>query len=243
MISIINLTKKFGSLTAVDGLSIEVHKGELYGILGPNGAGKTTVVRILCGALKPTEGAVKVNGLDMRERPLEVKAMLGYLPEEPNFYERLTARELLKFFSRLYDVGHEGRVDELLDMVGLLERGDSKIATFSKGMRQRLAIARSLLHDPSVLVLDEPTMGLDPESARSVRDFIAEQRGKKTILMCTHYMNEAEELCDKIGVMNKGRLMAEGTAETLKDMVRSEDESGDITLEDVFVRLVRGNLK
>lgn len=240
MISIINLTKRFGGLTAVDGLNIEVKRGELYGILGPNGAGKTTVVRILCGALKPTEGTVEINGLGMHKRPLEVKAMLGYLPEEPNFYERLTAREILRFFSRLYGVEYENRVDELLDMVGLLERGDSKIATFSKGMRQRLAIARALLHDPSVLVLDEPTMGLDPEGARSMRDFIAEQKGEKTILMCTHYMNEAEELCDRIGIMNRGKLLAEGTSEQLKGMVKSGDESKGIDLEDVFVRLVRG---
>ncbi|MFQ5815468.1 MAG: ABC transporter ATP-binding protein [Candidatus Hydrothermarchaeaceae archaeon] len=240
MISIINLTKRFGGLTAVDGLNIEVKRGELYGILGPNGAGKTTVVRILCGALKPTEGTVEINGLGIHKRPLEVKAMLGYLPEEPNFYERLTAREILRFFSRLYGVEHENRVDELLGMVGLLERGDSKIATFSKGMRQRLAIARALLHDPSVLVLDEPTMGLDPEGARSMRDFIAEQKGEKTILMCTHYMNEAEELCDRIGIMNRGKLLAEGTSEQLKGMVKSGDGSKGIDLEDVFVRLVRG---
>ncbi|MEE9593872.1 MAG: ABC transporter ATP-binding protein [Candidatus Hydrothermarchaeales archaeon] len=240
MISITNLTKKFGNLTAVEGLNIEIRKGELYGIIGPNGAGKTTVVRILCGALKPTEGTVKVNDLDMREHPLEIKAMLGYLPEEPNFYERLGARELLKFFARLYDVKHEDRIDELLDMVGLLDRGDSKISTFSKGMRQRLAIARALLHDPEVVILDEPTMGLDPESARSMRNFIADQKGKKTMLMCTHYMNEAEELCDRIGIMDKGKLLAEGTPGELKDMVRGEEEPAEISLEDVFVRLVRG---
>jgi ABC-2 type transport system ATP-binding protein len=238
MIRIIDLTKRFGGLTAVDRLNIEIKKGELYGILGPNGAGKTTVVRMLCGALKPTEGTIRVDGLDILEHPLEIKAMLGYLPEEPNFYERLTARELLKFFQGLYNVDYEDRVEELLDMVGLHERADSKIATFSKGMRQRLAIARALIHDPRVLVLDEPTMGLDPESARSMREFIAEQKGKKTMLMCTHYMYEAEELCDRIGIMNGGRLFAEGKLDELRGMVKGE--SSDISLEDVFVRLVRG---
>jgi len=240
MINITNLTKRFGAFTAVEDLNIKIQTGELYGILGPNGAGKTTVVRILCGALRPTKGSITVNGLDILENSLEVKATLGYLPEEPNFYERLGAKELLRFFGRLYGVDNEERIDELLEMVGLYERADSKISTFSKGMRQRLAIARALLHDPEVVVLDEPTMGLDPESARTMRKFIAEQKGKKTILMCTHYMHEAEELCDRVGIMNKGKLLTEGTSEELKDMVKAEGESKEISLEDVFVRMVRG---
>ncbi len=238
MIQIVNLTKKFGKITAVKNLNIEIKKGELYGILGPNGAGKTTVVRILCGALKPTEGTISVKGYDILEHPIKVKAMLGYLPEEPNFYERLTARKMLEFFSELYGVNDDDRIDELLDMVGILERADSQISTFSKGMRQRLGIARAILHDPEILILDEPTMGLDPESARSMRDFVLQHKREKTIIMCTHYMNEADELCDRIGIMNKGELIAEGTSQQLKESVRrAEDE--EPSLEDVFVRLVR----
>ncbi len=238
MIQFEGLTKRFGKIVAVKGLSLEVKKGELFGILGPNGAGKTTIVRVLCGALRPTEGRVKVGGYDVVEHPIEVKRMIGYLPEEPNFYERLTARALLKFFSELYSLNDDGRIDELLDMMGIIERADSQIATFSKGMRQRLAIARALLHDPEVLVLDEPTMGLDPESALMVREFIKSHKREKTILMCTHYMNEAEELCDRIGILNRGELVAMGSSAELKKAILG-DAKGESTLEDVFVELVR----
>ncbi len=238
MIEFEGLTKKFGSIVAVKGLNLEVKKGELFGILGPNGAGKTTIVRVLCGALRPTEGRVKVGGLDVVGHALEVKRILGYLPEEPNFYERLTARGLLEFFSELYGVNNSKRIDELLDMMGIIERADSQIATFSKGMRQRLAVARALLHDPAVLVLDEPTMGLDPESALMVRDFIRQHKREKTILMCTHYMNEAEELCDRIGILDRGELVAMGTSSELKKSILG-DAAGESTLEDVFVELVR----
>ncbi len=236
MIKITNLSKKFGKVTALNGLSLEIKEGELFGIVGPNGAGKTTIVRILCGALRPTTGTINVNGYDILHDPIKVKSSIGYLPEEPNLYERLTARELLEFFGNLYDVKDLGeRIKELLNFVGLTDRADYKISTFSKGMRQRLAIARTLLNDPPFLILDEPTMGLDPGSAKSIREFIYNQKRKKTILLCTHYLDEAEELCDRMAILNYGKIVVVGTPDELKKEVAKADYSKDPTLEDVFV--------
>lgn len=237
MIEIINLTKKFGRITAVEGLNLTVEEGELFGIIGPNGAGKTTIVRIICGALKPTSGTIRVKGYDIQKNPIEVKSIIGYLAEEPNLYERLTPVKLLRFFGELYGVNSSQRIEELLRMVDLYDRADSKISTFSKGMRQKLAIARALIHDPEILILDEPTMGLDPGTSRSIRRFIAKQKNDKTILMCTHYLDEAEMLCDRVGILNGGRLAAVGRPKELKDHVR-EETGGEPTLEDVFVHFV-----
>jgi ABC-2 type transport system ATP-binding protein len=237
LIEIINLTKKFGRITAVEGLNLTVEEGELFGIIGPNGAGKTTIVRIICGALKPTSGTIRVKGYDIQKNPIEVKSIIGYLAEEPNLYERLTPVKLLRFFGELYGVNSSQRIEELLRMVDLYDRADSKISTFSKGMRQKLAIARALIHDPEILILDEPTMGLDPGTSRSIRRFIAKQKNDKTILMCTHYLDEAEMLCDRVGILNGGRLAAVGRPKELKDHVR-EETGGEPTLEDVFVHFV-----
>lgn len=235
MIEIINLTKKFGDITAVNDVNLKILEGELFGIIGPNGAGKTTIVRILCSALKPTHGTIKVKGLDVTKEPIKVKSFLGYLPEEPNLYERLTPKKLLEFFGALYNVNSEERIMELLELVGLAQRADSRISTFSRGMRQRLAIARALLHDPEILILDEPTMGLDPGTARSIRAFIAEQK-EKTILLSTHYLDEAEQLCDRVGIMNNGRLVIVGRPEELKEALMNERaEMTSPSLEDVFV--------
>ncbi len=240
MIEIIDLTKKYGRFTAVENLNLVINKGELFTIVGPNGAGKTTLVRVLCGSLKPTEGTIKVGGYDITKDPIKAKSILGYLPEEPNLYERLTPGELLAFFAKLYGVKNpERRIKDLLEMVGLRERMDSKISTFSKGMRQRLMIVRSIIHDPEILVLDEPTFGLDPGTAISVRNFVFEQKRKKTILLCTHNMQEAEMLCDRIGVLNNGRLVAVGKPDDLKNVVK-ENGVENPTLDDVFVHFVGG---
>ncbi len=236
MIEIANLSKKFGKVTALDGIDLRIKEGELFGIVGPNGAGKSTIVRILCGALRPSTGTIRVNGYDILHDPIKVKSSIGYLPEEPNLYERLTARALLEFFGNLYDVKDLGeRITELLNFVGLTDRADYKISTFSKGMRQRLAIARTLLNDPPFLILDEPTMGLDPGSAKSIREFIYNQKRKKTILLCTHDLDEAEELCDRMAILNYGKIVVVGTPDELKKEVAKADYSKDPTLEDVFV--------
>lgn len=240
MIHFERVTKKFHDITALQELTLSVRKGEIFGFVGPNGAGKTTAIRILCGALKPTSGKVTVAGMDVTERSTEVKRLIGYLPEEPNLYERMTPRQLLRFFASLYGVADaDTRIDELLALVGMQEKADVRIATFSKGMRQRISIARALLHDPEILILDEPTMGLDPLTAREIREFIASFNGKKTVLLCTHYMPEADLLCDRVGILLSGKLVALGEPEQLKaELVKEGYESP--TLEDVFLRYTRG---
>ena len=240
MIRFERVTKRFQKITALSELTLEVKRGETFGLVGPNGAGKTTAIRILCGALKPTSGRVFVAGMDVSERGSEVKRLIGYLPEEPNLYERMTPKQLLRFFASLYEVEDaDARIEELLALVGMEEKADVRIATFSKGMRQRISIARALLHDPEILILDEPTMGLDPLTAREVREFIASLNGKKTVLLCTHYMPEAEQLCDRVGILHRSRLVALGSPAELKaELAREGWESP--TLEDVFLRYTRG---
>ncbi|MGZ7119743.1 MAG: ABC transporter ATP-binding protein, partial [Methanobacterium sp.] len=165
MITISSLTKYFAKIKALDNLNLEIEKGELLGLIGSNGAGKTTAIRIICGILKPDQGDVLVGGYSVLKDPIRVKSMIGYLPEEPNLYERFKARDLLKYFGELYGVPAEGldeRVNELLKLVGMDKRAEHRINTFSKGLRQRIGIARALIHDPEIIIFDEPTMGLDP---------------------------------------------------------------------------------
>lgn len=239
MIRLTNLTKRFGNTFALDHVNLEVKKGEIFGIAGPNGAGKTTLVRILCTALKPDSGTALVNGLDVTKNEIEVKRLLGYLPEEPNLYERLTARRFLDFFGQLYRVDRrEERIEEVLGIVGLKERADDRISTFSKGMRHRLSLARALLHGPEILILDEPTMGLDPAVAIAIRELVYAMRGRWTVVLCTHYMDEAEWLCDRLAILNRGRVVSVGTPEELKGKV-SKELKKEATLDDVFVYYTR----
>lgn len=211
------LTRKFGDLVAVEDLSFEVRRGEIVALLGPNGAGKTTTVRMLACLIAPTSGRAWVGGHELREAPDEIRAIVGILTETPGLYRRLSAWQNLRFFAELYGVRDaDARIEKYLTLFGLWERRREPVATFSKGMRQKLALARALLHEPRVLLLDEPTAGLDPESARAVREFIAELRGAgRAVLLCTHNLPEAERLCDRI-VLLRTRLVAEGTPEELK---------------------------
>jgi ABC-2 type transport system ATP-binding protein len=216
-----NISKRYGDFTALVDLNLTVERGECYGLIGPNGAGKSTLMRIVAGILTRFEGECRIFGLDIRKCPGRVKARLGYLPEEPSLYSRPTARQLLRYFARLY--GIRGRIDDrverVLSLVGLTERARDPVGAFSKGMRQRLAVARALIHDPEFLMLDEPTMGLDPATADRIRRFILEQRSiGRTILICTHYMDEAELLCDRVGVIDRGRLLASGSVQEIKDL-------------------------
>lgn len=212
-----NLTRRFGDRTAVEKLSLEVAEGEVFGFLGPNGAGKTTTVRILAGLLAPSEGRAFVVDIDVCAEPQKVRSVVGVLTESPGLYEKLSALQNLKFYADLHSLADgSAQIEKYLKLLNLWERRFDPVGVFSKGMKQKLAIARALLHEPKVLFLDEPTAGLDPESAKTVRDFIAQLSSeRRTIFLCTHNLHEAEQLCDRIGLI-KQRLIKVGSPEQLK---------------------------
>jgi ABC-2 type transport system ATP-binding protein len=219
MIEVIGLTKRFGSLTAVRDLGFTVGEGEIFGILGPNGAGKTTTVRILAGLIAPSDGRARVNGLELGRDSQRIRATTGILTESPGLHDRLTARQNLAYYGRLY--GMRGRdlrdaVARYLRVVGLADAADRRVGSYSKGMRQKVAIARALLHEPEVIYLDEPTSGLDPSAAKTIRDFVATLRDAgRSIVVCTHNLDEAERLCDRIGIM-RGTLLQVDTPARLR---------------------------
>jgi ABC-2 type transport system ATP-binding protein len=219
MIEAIGLGKRFRSLAAVHDLSFTVGDGEIFGLLGPNGAGKTTTVRMLSGLIAPSEGAARINGHELGAGSQRIRAMTGILTEAPGLHDKLTARQNLAYYGRLYGLrGAELRraVDRYLRVVGLPDAGDRRVAGFSKGMRQKVAIARALLHEPDVIYLDEPTSGLDPSAAKLVRDFVATLRDAgRSIVVCTHNLDEAERLCDRIGIM-RGTLLQVDTPARLR---------------------------
>lgn len=210
-------SKDGGALTAVDRLSIDVRKGEVFGFLGPNGAGKTTTIRMLSCLIRPTSGMAKVNGYELGQGCPSIRRSVGILTETPGFYDRLSAAYNLSFFAKLYGVEDvDGQVAKYLKMLGLWQRRDDEVGSFSKGMRQKLALARALVHDPDLLFLDEPTSGLDPEAARMVRNHISELRIQgRTIFLCTHNLDEADRLCDRIAVF-KTRLLVVDTPANLR---------------------------
>jgi len=217
MIESFNLTKKFNSLRAVEDLSIQVNKGEILGFLGPNGAGKTTTIRMLVGIIAPTKGYAVVAGIRTDKEVERLHEVIGLLTETPGFYERLTARENLLYFVRFYDIDPDSQVDKYIQRMGLWERRNDKVVIFSKGMKQRLALARALVHEPEVLFLDEPTAGLDPKSAKEVRELIMKlKEGGRTIFLSTHNLEEAELLCDRIAVF-RTRLVVIDTPHNLRN--------------------------
>ncbi len=221
MIDMRGLTKDFRrnghEVRAVEALTLEVHEGEVFGFLGPNGAGKSTTVRMLASLIAPTRGTATINGLRLGVNDAQIRAQIGILTEAPGLYERLSARANLEIFARLYHVAEvDGQVAKYLRLMDLWHKRDAEAGTLSKGMKQRLAIARALLHEPAVLFLDEPTGGLDPEGAKTVRECVSSLRGEgRTILLCTHNLDEAERLCDRIGVLRQ-RLIAVDTPEALR---------------------------
>ena len=220
MIKTENLSKKFNGNLAVDRLSLEVHEGEVFGFLGPNGAGKTTTVRMLTSLIAPSNGTAVVNGFEIGKEDKKIRQTVGILTETPGMYDNLSAEYNLKIYANLYEVKDApGQVEKYLRMLGLWERRFDEAGTFSKGMKQKLAIARALLHEPQILFLDEPTAGLDPEAARLVRDFIEELRKEgRTIFLCTHNLDEADRLCDRIGVF-KTRLLVMDTPDRLRSQL------------------------
>jgi ABC-2 type transport system ATP-binding protein len=220
LIETANLTKHFGTLVAVENVSLRVKAGEVLALLGPNGAGKTTTIRMLASILKPTSGAVRIAGYDTGEQPIQVRHRIGMLTEHHGLYSRMRAEEYLGFFGEIYGLDPEWvlrRSQELLGRFDLAEAVRLRLGQYSKGMRQKLAMARALLHDPSVLLLDEPTSAMDPESARLVRESIAGLRsGNRAIVVCTHNLHEAEALADRIAIIRRGRIIAQGTPLELK---------------------------
>ena len=217
MIETFGLTRKFANLTAVEDLSIQVRKGEILGFLGPNGAGKTTTIRILSGIIAPTKGHAVVAGIRTDKVAESLHEVIGLLTESPGFYQRLNATENLLYFAGFYDIDVDTQVDKYLKLMGLWQRRGDKLGTFSKGMKQRLALARALLHNPKVLFLDEPTAGLDPESAQEVRKLIRRLKEEgRTIFLSTHNLGEAESLCDRIGLF-RTRLIALDSSKNLRN--------------------------
>ncbi len=212
-----NLSRSFGDLLAVDRISISINPGEVFGLLGPNGAGKTTTVRMLAALLKPTSGEAYVAGFQVGKEDQKIRQQIGLLPEAPGLYDALTAEQNLAFYGAMYGVEDISlQIKRYLELLGLWNRRHEPVATFSKGMRQKLAIARALLHEPEVLFLDEPTSGLDPQAARLVREFIVELKGEgRTIILCTHNLVEADRLCDRVAVVN-GYLLALDSPKVLR---------------------------
>ncbi|MDQ3884133.1 MAG: ABC transporter ATP-binding protein [Thermoproteota archaeon] len=226
MIDAENLTKKFGGITAIDDVTFHVNEGEVFGFLGPNGAGKTTTVRMLCCLISKTGGQARVGGYEIGNdlNSLKIRSIVGFLPDNVGLYEELSAYKNLDFYGRLYERTEEQRkesIERFLRLLGLWEKKDLPVGTFSKGMKQKIALARALIHEPMILFLDKPTVNLDPEAARTVRDFILElKKEKKTIFLNTHNLDEAQRICDKIGIL-KTRLLKLGTPEQLRELFRS----------------------
>ncbi len=217
-ITVDGLTRTFGSVRAVDNLTFSVEAGEVFGVLGHNGAGKTTLVRLINGVLAPTAGSAQVLGLDSATHGSDIRRQTGVLTETPSLYERLTARDNLRLFARLYDVPNpDARVTEMLRLFNLSERADDRAGGFSKGMKQRLALARALVHDPQILFLDEPTAALDPEAARGVTTLIEtlSRESGRTVFLATHNLDEAQRLCARVAVLAHGKLLALGTTTDL----------------------------
>jgi ABC-2 type transport system ATP-binding protein len=237
LISIKNLTKKFDKIIAVDNVSLDIKDGEVFGLLGQNGAGKTTIIHILATLLKPTSGTAQINGYDILKNSSKVRKNIGIVFQAPSSDDMLTGFENLKIHSYLYGIPSElriKRINELLKLVGLYERKDDIVKKYSGGMRRRLEIARGLIHKPKVMFLDEPTLGLDPNSRKSMWDYIQKlvKEEKITIILTTHYMEEADTLCDRIAFINKGKIIAIDTPEQLKRMIKSNNNTdkyiGDI---------------
>lgn len=233
------LTKHYGDKVAVNNVTFEVYAGEVFGFLGPNGAGKTTTIKMIVGLLQPTSGTIKVAGYDVSQQPLQAKATSGFVPDTPNLYPKLSGRELLRFVGDLYEMDRqqvERRIEELLRVFRLEEAGDDTIDSYSHGMQQKTALAAALMHDPKVLVLDEPTAGLDPRSARLIKDMLRQmaERGS-AVFLSTHILEIAERMCDRIGIINEGELIAVGTMQELRALGK-----GETSLEDIFLNLTGG---
>jgi ABC-2 type transport system ATP-binding protein len=220
MIHVSNLKKRLGNVQALKGISFSIERGEFYGLLGPNGAGKTTTISILSTILPPDEGEVKINGLDVQKEPGKCKRLIGVVPQEISLYNQLSAWDNLMFWGSLYNVGSQElrkKAEETLDLFGLYDRRNDKVSSYSGGMKRRINIASALLHSPQVLFMDEPTVGIDPQSRNLIFEVIQKLHGEgMTVIYTTHYMEEAERFCDRIGIIDNGEIIAQGTLDELK---------------------------
>ena len=238
LIEAVALRKNYGDTQAVKGIDLQIMPGEIFGFLGPNGAGKTTTIKMLVGLLRPSGGVARIGGHDIQREPIAAKRLLGYVPDQPYLPEKLTAREFLEFIAGLYQLDRavaRRRGEELLRLFDLDERGDELIGGYSHGMRQKTALAGALLHNPQAFFLDEPTVGLDPRSARLIKDLLREVAGRGTaIFMSTHILEIAERMCDRVAIISEGRIIAIGTMDELR-----AGRSGE-SLEDIFLELTGG---
>ena len=238
MIEARGLQKRYGDTQAVKGVDLAIYPGEIVGFLGPNGAGKTTTIKLLIGLLRPSAGTARIGGFDIQAEPLKAKALLGYVPDQPYLPEKLTAREYIELIAGLYQLDlreARARGEELLRLFGLEERGDELLGGYSHGMRQKAALTGALLHQPRALFLDEPTVGLDPRSARLIKDLLRQVAGHGTsVFMSTHILEIAERMCDRVFIINQGVIVTTGTLDELR-------AGGDATLEDIFLSLTGGS--
>ena len=238
MIRTEGLVKRYGRFTAVRGVDLHVRKGEVFGFLGPNGAGKTTTMKMVAGLLKPSEGSVWVDGIDTSVDAVSVKRMIGYIPDRPYLYERLTGREFLRFVGGIYKLEDDvlkARSQELLTFIGLENFGDELVESYSHGMKQRLTLAAALLHRPPLLIIDEPMVGLDPAGAKLIKQVFREYAKEgRTVFVSTHTLEVAEAICDRVAIIHKGTIVAMGTVDELKEL----HTQGGGRLEDVFLTLV-----
>lgn len=239
-VKLVNLTKLYKGVRAVDDVSLSIGEGVIFGFLGPNGAGKTTTIRMMAGILRPTRGRILINGMDLEKEPSRVKGCSGFIPDRPFLYEKLTGMEFLRFLSGLYGLDNSASINSrltgLLEIFDLVHWKDELIESYSHGMKQRLVMCGALVHDPKVLIVDEPMVGLDPKGARLVKDIFREQAGRgKTIFMSTHSLETAQEVCNEIAIIQAGRVIAEGTVDKLR-----EDAGVEGNLENAFLKLTEG---
>lgn len=227
VIEISHLTKCYGSKTAVNDLNLSIRKGEVFGLLGPNGAGKTTTILMLLGLTEPTSGEAKICGHDCTRDPLDVKSVVGYMPDNVGFYADMTGRENLRFTGRLNGLDGEAleeRIDQLLERVGMTGAADQKTGTYSKGMRQRLGIADVLMKDPQIIIMDEPTLGIDPEGMRQLLELIEKLASEdgRTLMISSHQLHQIQQVCDRVGIFVEGKLIASGTIKELEEQIRKD---------------------
>lgn len=239
-IKLTDLTKAYGKQAAVRQLNLQVRRGELFGFLGPNGAGKTTTIKMMTGLLEPTNGSVAISGINIWKNPIKAKKILAYVPDQPNLYPKLTGWDYLQFIASVFRIPKkrfQSRAKELLSIFGLTDRADELIESYSHGMKQKIAICGALVHEPDVIFLDEPTVGLDPKSARTLKNLLRQLCDTgTTVFVSTHILEIAEQMCDRVGIILDGKIIALGTMEELREQEGNTEQS----LEDIFLELTGG---